>query len=227
MSFSIISGSLSAIALSICLASAGPCRADNPHGQAGRVAYQYVGRVALNFMTGTGVVYGYLTHLDGLPATASLFKGTPSEATAFFTFRANIKFQPLPGNGDLGGGLFAVNPSMVIPGDFNVYFTADPNHNWSSPDTFSNGRLIAGFARAGELFSIIGPINAPTSIVSNAASATLTSSNSFVFNGRQFDGEDILPRGVTNVTNGPNIALPGNMPPPPVFAFAGYALANQ
>ena len=168
MSFRIISGSLSAIALSICLASAGPCRADNPHGQAGRVAYQYVGRVSLNFINGTGVVYGYLTHLDGLPPTASLFKGAPSEATAFFTFRANIKFQPLPGNGDLGGGLFAVNPSMVTPGDFNVYFTADPNHNWSSPDTFSNGRLIAGFARAGELFSILGPITATTSIAANA-----------------------------------------------------------
>ena len=58
---------------------------------------------------------------------ASLFHGPPSEATALLTFRANINFQPLPGNGPIGNGQFAVTPILVTPGDFQIYFTPSPD----------------------------------------------------------------------------------------------------
>lgn len=188
-------------------------------GAGGRIAFQYVGRVSLNFLTGTGVVYGYLTVLDGLPTGTSLFYGTPSEATAFLTFRANIKFQTLPPNGDLGGGNFAVTPILVSPGDFQVYFTSTPKHDWTDPNTFSSGQSVGTFSREVEQFTAMGAISI------NAASADLRSSAPFVLGGRSFSLRNIVPNGVTNITTGPNAPLPGSTPTAPIFALAGYALA--
>lgn len=185
----------------------------------GRIAYQYVGRVSLNFATGTGVVYGYFTQMDGLPASTSLFRGTPGEANALLTFRADISFQPLPGNGDLGGGQFAVNPAIVKPGEFSVYYSASPNHNWSDPDSFSKGQLAAAFLRAGEQYVLTGPIGI------NTASATLQTSSRVSVDGVVLDLGKLLPRGVTNITTGSNTPLTGSTPVAPVFAFAGYGLA--
>ena len=186
---------------------------------AGRIAFQYTGRVSLNFLTGSGVVYGHLTLLDGLPAGTSLFQGAPSEATALLTFRANIQFQPLPPNGDLGGGNFAVMPILVTPGDFSVYYTSNPKHDWSNPDTFSSGQPVATFARQVEQFSVLGAISI------NSASAELRSSAPFPMGGRYFNLRSLVPNGVTNITTGPNAPLPGSTQTSPIFAFAGYALA--
>jgi len=179
---------------------------------AGSIAYQYTGRV--NFATGT--VYGYFTQIAGIPYT-SLFKGTPSEATAMITFRADISSIPLPGNGDLGGGNFAVIPFVVAPGDFQVFFDSNPNHNWSAPDTFSKGptlTTIATFSRTIDQQSLIGPI------AINAASATLKSSSSITLNLHPFDLGKLVPDGVTNVTTGYNAPVATA-----TFAFAGYGLA--
>jgi hypothetical protein len=168
---------------------------------------------------GTGVVYGYLTLLDGLPAGTSLFQGAPSEVTALLTFRANIKFQSLPPNGDLGGGNFAVTPILVTPGDFSIYYTNNPKHDWANPDTFSNGQVVATLARQVEQFSALGAISI------NSASAELRSSAPFSLGGRYFNFRSLVPNGVTNITTGPNAPLPGSTPTSPIFAFAGYSLA--
>jgi hypothetical protein len=177
---------------------------------AGGIVYQYVGRVNL----GTGTVYGYFTQIAGIPPESPLFKGTPSESTAYFTFRADIKFTPLAGNGDLAGGQFAVLPIVVVPGDFKVYFDSAPNRNWNDPNTFSSGQVIATFSRTLDQQTVIGPIS------TNAATATLKSSIPVLFNLQIFNLGRIVPEGVTNLTTVNNTALAGG-----AFAFGGYGLA--
>jgi hypothetical protein len=193
---------------------------DSQHSPAaGRIAYHYVGRVSLNFLNGTGIVYGYLTDLAGVTTAASLFHGTPGETTALLTFRANINFQPLPGNGPIGNGQFAVTPTLVTPGDFQIYFTPSPAHDWTDPSTFSSGQVVATLARGLEQFSVLATFS------SNAGSAALQSSAPFPLNGHNMNLRDLFPNGVTNITTGPAIPLLGSTPTAPIFAFAGYALA--
>lgn len=196
--------------------------AQESHGHNGgsaRIAYHYVGRVSLNFLTNTGTVYGYLTDLYGINTATSLFRGTPSENTALLTFRADITFQPLPGNGALGNGQFAVSPVLVNPGHYQIYFTQSPAHDWNDPNTFSNGQVIATLVRGLELFSVLG------TIVQNAGTAARESSSPFSLNGQSIDLSALIPYGSTNITTGPLLPLPGSTATVPVFAFSGYALA--
>jgi hypothetical protein len=207
-------------AVLIAFPTALPAEDDNSHHNraAGRIAYHYVGRVSLNFLNGTGIVYGYLTDLAGVTAAGSLFHGTPSETTALLTFRANINFQPLPGNGPIGNGQFAVTPVLVTPGNFQIYFTPSPTHDWSDPSTFSSGQVVATLARGLEQFSVLATFSL------NAGSAALQSSAPFSLNGQTLNLRDLFPNGISDITTGPAITLPGSTPTGPIFAFAGYAL---
>src|SRR5579863_3866314 len=112
--------------------------------------WQHVGRIYLNPNTGAAVYAGYLVHINGI--TNSLFNGSPSEATAFFTFSTDVlSLTPLPNNGD-------VALSLVSAGTFSVYYNTSPAGDWSNPGTFSSGQLIATFARKESLFPQIGPV---------------------------------------------------------------------
>ena len=184
------------------------------------IAFHYVGRVRLNFLDSSGIVYGYLTALSGVPSPSALFKGTPGEATAYLTFRANIKFDSLPGNGLIGPGQFAVTPFLVQPGAWSIYFTANPAHNWDDPDTFSNGQVIAALQRPVEQFSVFPTLSL------NAGSANLQSSTPFTVGGRTINLRDIAPRGLVAVTSGPPIPLSGSTPTSPIFAVSGYSLVS-
>ena len=186
---------------------------------AGGIPYHYVGRVKLNFLDSTGVVYGYITALSGVKTFAPLFNGAPSEATAYLTFRADIKFQPLPGNGPLGPGQFAANPIMVEAGTWSIYVTHNPAHQWDDPDTFSNGQTVAVLDRALEQFSVY-----PTFSI-NAGAAVVESSTPFTLGGRTINLRDLMPRGVVNITSGSPIPLAGSTQVSPIFGFAGYSLA--
>src|ERR1700694_2259427 len=78
---------------------------------AGQVVWQHVGRLYINPNTGKAVYAGYLVRLNGI--TSPLFNGSPSEATAYFTFSTDIlTFTPLPNNGD-------VTLSLVSAGTFS------------------------------------------------------------------------------------------------------------
>lgn len=184
----------------------------------GRIAYQYVGRVTIDFTKGTGTVFGYVTQFVGL-GSASLFNGTPGESTALLTFQAEIAIQPLPGNGELGANSFAVLPISVLPGQFRFYYNSNPNRRWSDPSSFASGTLVATFLREGEQFALIGPVG------SNTASATFESSTPFKIDGVEVNFRRLLRNGVTNITSGNNTPVPGSTPAVPIFAFAGYALA--
>jgi hypothetical protein len=191
--------------------------ADDHPGGPGRVpaaaiVWQYNGRVALTFApngTATGTVYGYFTEIYGLSQT-DLFNGDPSETTARFTLLANIQAFPVKPNGT------ALQSFLVQPGDFTVYFTANPSgRTWTDPSTFVNKNgVVAVFSRTLDQQTIMGAIS------TNNASATLKSSVPFFINNRVFDFGRVIPDGVTNVTTGPNIPQENG-----AFAFAGFGLA--
>lgn len=212
-------GRAAALAVSGALLFAPVSRAEDGRAGAGQVLYHYVGRVKLDFRTSTATIIAYFTHLQGTPASASMFSGFPSESTAYFTLRADATFQPIAGNGDLGGGNFAVAPVLITPGEIKMYYSPNPKHSWDDPDSFASGTAIATFARQLEQLALIGPIG------TNTASATLTSSTKFDFGGTQLDIARLLPVGVTNVTTGNNAPLPNHEPGTVIFAFAGYGLA--
>ena len=68
-----------------------------------QVVWQHVGRFYLNPTTGQAVYAGYLVHLNPISNSGvSLFNGSPSESTAYFTFSTDvIQLTPLPNNNDL------------------------------------------------------------------------------------------------------------------------------
>jgi hypothetical protein len=150
---------------------------------AGRTVWQHVGRVYVNPTTGQFVYVGYLVHLD--PIDVSLFNGSPSESTAYFTFSTDLaQLTPLTSNND-------VNLDLVSAGTFSVYYNATPGADWSNPDTFSSGKLIATFQRKESLFPQIGPISF------HSLSETLMSSSNFEYGGQTYNFNRIAPNGIT------------------------------
>ncbi|HEX8895929.1 MAG TPA: hypothetical protein VF783_21585, partial [Terriglobales bacterium] len=102
---------------------------------AAEVVWQHVGRVYLNPNTGEAVWAGYIVHINGI--NSSLFNGSPSEATAYFTFSTDVlSLTPMPNNGDM-------TLSLVSAGTFNVYYNNSPSGDWSNPASFTSGQLIA------------------------------------------------------------------------------------
>ena len=114
---------------------------------AGAVACNFIARGYVNATQGTAV--GYFTGVTGI--SGSLFSGSPSEKTAFLTFRHDVLSltTPPPANGDFGFFLGSA-------GRFNIYFNQNPNGDWSNPDTFSGGTFpgnpVAQFTRPETLF---------------------------------------------------------------------------
>ena len=150
---------------------------------AAEVVWQHVGRVYLNPNTGKAVWAGYVVQINGI--NSSLFNGTPSEATAYFTFSTDVlSLTPMRPNGD-------VALSLVSAGNFNIYYNSSPSGNWSDPATFSSGQLIATFTRKESLFPEFGPI------AFHSLSESLLSSQRFTFNGKIYDFKQIVPNGIT------------------------------
>jgi hypothetical protein len=111
-----------------------------------------------------------------------------------------------------------VSPVLVNPGSYQIYFTQSPMHDWSDPNTFSSGQIVATLARGPELFSVLG------AILQNAGTAALESSAPFSISGQSIDLSALIPDGSTNITTGPVLSLLGSTATAPVFAFSGYAL---
>lgn len=199
---------------------------------AGAVACYFVGRAFLRADLSQGEVVGYFTDIYGIGASDTLFNGSPSESTAFFTFRSDVLSQtPLPLNGDIG-------LDLVSAGTFNIYHNPNPNGDWSKPDTFSGGQPfptsqpIARFMRPESLLLQIlqsDVANPPPfeSIARHVLTETLVSSQSFTFNGHRYDFSTLVPGGVTLNELVSNTGVPGVTNPnfPVGFAFAGNCLA--
>jgi hypothetical protein len=183
------------------------------------VACHFVGRGYLNLNAdgqGAGEVAGYFTDIAGI--TDSLFKGTPSERTAFLTFRSDlVSLTPLPANG-------VIALERASAGTFNIYFNPAPSGDWTNPDTFSGdssfpGKPIAHFTRRESLFFQTEALSR------HDVTETLISSSSFILNGHRYDFDAIAPGGVTlqeTYSNTPVSAVTGF---PIVLPFAGNCLA--
>jgi hypothetical protein len=176
------------------------------------VACHFVIRAYLNIgADGQGVaeVAGYITDIPGI--SDSLFNGSPSEKTAFLTFRSDlVTLTPLLPNG-------VVNLESVSAGTFNIYFNPAPNNDWSDPNTFSNGQAFPGkpvahFMRRQSLFYQTDTLSR------HDVTETLEYSRSFVLNGHTYNLKDIMPGGFTlyetysNTSAGGITGFPGMLP---------------
>jgi hypothetical protein len=178
---------------------------------ASEVVWQHVGRIYVNPNTGKALYVGYLVHLNGI--STSLFNGSPSEATAYFTFSTDVlQLTPMPSNAD-------VALSLVSAGTFNVYYNSSPNRDWSNPASFSSGQLIATFKRKESLFPQIGPIGF------HSLSETLLGSQNFTFASQTLNFNRIAPYGITFAqffSTAPQTGVTGY---PDAFAAAGTTVA--
>lgn len=202
------------VAVSLSVLALGPLVvSDAQQVRAGEVAFYFVGRGLLNPSTGQGQVVGFLTDIKGI--SGPFFSGTPSEATAFFTFRSDVfSLRPLTADGDLAS-------TIVSSGTFSVYLNSSPHGDWSNPDTFSSGQLIAKFARGETVLVQIG------SISQHVLTEKLLSSHEFTFGGRDYNLTNLAPGGVTLNEFISNNPLPGVSGFPVALAFGGNSLALQ
>jgi hypothetical protein len=203
---------------------------------AAAVACYFVGRAFLQVNSQgefvAGQVVGYFTDINGIGASDSLFKPSssgPSEQTAFFTFRSDVfSLTPLPSNGDIG--LY-----LASAGTFDIFYNyPTPSGNWSNPDTFSSGQLIAHFTRPESLSVLIlqsDVANPPPyeSVSTHILTEILVSSQSFTFNGQRYDLSTLVPGGATLNELFSNTGVPGVTTSsgnfPVGLAFAGNCLA--
>lgn len=178
---------------------------------AGEIVWHHVGRVFLNPNTGQFVYVGYLVHID--PIGGSLFNGSPSESTAYFTFSTDLaQLAPLPNNND-------VALSLVSAGTFNVYYNATPAADWSDPASFSSGKLIATFHRKESLFVQLA------SVSFHSLSETLAWSSNFEFGGHAYNFNRIAPNGITFAQFLGGAPQAGTTEYPVTFAGAGTVFA--
>jgi hypothetical protein len=159
------------------------------------VACHFVIRGYLNIgPDGQGVaeVAGYITDIPGI--SDALFNGSPSEKTAFLTFRSDlVTLTPLAPNG-------VVNVERASAGTFNIYFNPVPAGNWDDPNTFSDGQAfpghaIAHFMRRQSLFYQTDTLSR------HDVTETLESSRSFVLNAHSYNLKDLMPGGFTLYEN--------------------------
>lgn len=165
---------------------------------------------ALFAANGTAQVICYIAFAEEI--SGSMFSGPPSEATAFLTVRTDaIASEPI------ANGNIAV--LLQSAGTYDVYFNSTPHGDWSKPDSFSSGQLVATFARTAPLLVNVG------TMANGFFSARLINSEEFVLNGRTVDFGRIVPNGLTWILTAASTPIPG----PPGFvaaqAFAGTALS--
>src|SRR5260370_41996936 len=98
---------------------------------AGHIASHGLERDMVN-ADGTGEG-GYFTFIEGIPDP--FFAGSPSEATAFFTFRTAPFTTQVIQNG-------VVTALLHAPGRVTVYVNTVPTGNWNTFATFSQGTPI-------------------------------------------------------------------------------------
>ena len=183
------------------------------------VACHFVIRGYLNLdATGQGVaeVAGYITDIPGI--SDSLFNGSPSEKTAFLTFRSDlVTLTPLKPNG-------VVNLERVSAGTFNIYFNPAPAGDWGDPDSFSAGQKfpgypIAHFMRRQSLFYQTDTLSR------HDVTETLESSRSFFLNAHLYDLKDLMPGGFTLYETYSNTTVAGTTGFPVALPGAGNCAA--
>ena len=178
------------------------------------VVCNLVGRLYLDPNTGKAEVGGYFTDINGIGGSDSLFNGTPSENTAFFTFHTTVSISSLPSNGD-------ITPLLGSAGLYDIFYNPVPNGDWSNPSSFASGQLIAHFSRPELLLIQFDSF----SFSEHTVTETLLDARDFVFKGHRYNFKELTPGGITLINFISNTALS----PAAGFAFvapyAGHGLA--
>jgi hypothetical protein len=100
-----------------------------------------VGRIYFD-NKGNAEVAGYFTDINGIGASDSLFNGTPSESTAFFTFHTMVSISSLPSNGE-------VTPLLGSAGLYDIFHNPKPKGDWSNPGSFARWATDRAFQSTG------------------------------------------------------------------------------
>jgi hypothetical protein len=178
---------------------------------AGGIVWNYVARVYFNPNNGTGQVAGYFTYFPGVDG---LFAGTPSEATARFTFRSDtLQLQPVPSQ----GGLSVI---LANAGEWRIYFNPTPAGNWNDLDSFSRGQVAAVLTHGTKELVSAGASGA------GMFSGDVLSSSDFVLNAQELNLGKIFPHGFTVFSTISNVPVSGTSDFPVGLPYAGSAIAK-
>ena len=162
---------------------------------AGAVAFHFV--YDLSFVTGEFV--GYVAFIEGVDGdfNGDLFNGTPSEDTAYFTFRIT---KPIPGQIPLPVPDTDAALTLFTSGaQATFYFNPDPqDRDWNNPATFEQGVPIAILDESALLNTRAQ--GAFPFVASNTFSSRVIETTPIDFNGQRIDLKKLVPNGVT-ITN--------------------------
>ncbi|MDJ0814261.1 MAG: hypothetical protein QNJ23_11070 [Woeseiaceae bacterium] len=166
---------------------------------AGAVAFHFVFNLDyVPVVPGPPEFVGYVAYIEGVDS--SLFAGTPSKDTAYFTIRVTRGLPPpidllVETDPELTVQLIAPD-DMFAPGQFTVFYNSSPGpRDWKNPDTFSDGVPVAVFEE-GALMSSQAFGTFP-GVFFNTFSAQLIDSSVIRFNGQKINFKRIVPFGVT------------------------------
>jgi hypothetical protein len=177
----------------------------------GQVASHGLERDAVN-ADGTGEGAGYFTFIAGI--TGTLFSGTPSEATAFFTFRTDQFSTGVISNG-------SVTALLHPPGRFTIYLNNAPSGNWNDFSTFAQGQAIAIVE-----FGTTQDINTGATQI-GYTSAQIIQSSSFVFQGQQYNLRSLFPHGFTIAFNTNPTPINNSFPVIFCLGFTSFAIGSD
>ena len=181
----------------------------------GTVAVHCIGRFIVD-SSGNGQLVGYFPFIANL--ATDFFSGTPGESTAYFTFRSTpFQLQLLP-NGNLLH-ILTVPAAGAKTNRVTVYYNENPNQDFSNPDSFSAGKVIAQF----DTEKFMGTV-ADTGAV-EGGTLVLTSSSPFAIQGQTYDLANLLTAVTITFSTGatlPSLFTGG----PTALPFGGYGLAT-
>jgi hypothetical protein len=191
----------------------------------GGFAANFIGRFYFDPNHLQGFVAGYLPDIAGIPGP--FFNGSPpGEGTAFFTFRSDVfQFTQLAPNGDLLPFVLAAGTNQLA-----IYFNAQPSGDFTNPDTFSSGQLIATLQSPDALLLQFFSED-PTSTLPFVIRAIPVSRKTFTFNGTTVDFSTVAPGGLTLFNTVSTTQLPGTGIKTAtndftlIFPFAGSGIA--
>jgi len=184
------------------------------------VSCYFVGRFYFSETTGKAEVAGYFSDMNGIGESDSLFNGSPSEQTAFFTFRSDtLSLMSLPNNGD-------IRLLLGSAGTYNIYYNSSPKGDWSNPDSFSGGQPFPGDPIAHFMRPEFLDLQFDSfSFSLHAITESLVASKSFSFNGHEYDFNELTPDGVTLYNSVSNTPLAGVAGFTFVLPYAGHCVA--
>lgn len=178
----------------------------------GQVAAHIVGRMLVD-QYGNAQLIGYFPYLANLPV--AFFSGTPSEVTAYFTFRSpTFQLQSVQ-----NGSILELFSQPASPGTnptlaYNIYLNATPHQDFTNPDTFSQGKLIASF----NTVKWMATATAGGGLM--AGTITLISSADFTVQGQTYNLGNLGDASTIVFTFG---SSPNGLTFPLVIPFGGYA----